>query len=98
MWDHLFKEKSGRSSADLRSSPFAMDIRTQLLPRKFKMMTLEGYDESKDPMDHLNYFRTHLSLQGASEAMMYQCFPITLKGDVLLWFHGLQPNSIRSFD
>ncbi|GMH18430.1 hypothetical protein Nepgr_020271 [Nepenthes gracilis] len=29
---------------------------------------------------------------------MCQCFPVTLTGDALLWFHGLPPNSIRSFD
>ncbi|GMH26332.1 hypothetical protein Nepgr_028175 [Nepenthes gracilis] len=98
LWDTLHKEKPTPSSADLRRSPFAMDLRMQPLPSKFKMPVLEGYDGSKDPMDHLNCFRTHLSLQGASEALMCQCFPVTLRGDTLLWFHGLPPNSIRSFD
>ncbi|GMH18429.1 hypothetical protein Nepgr_020270 [Nepenthes gracilis] len=62
LWDILHKEKPTPSSADLRRLPFAMDLRTQLLPNKFKMPVLEGYDGNKDPMDHLNCFRTHLSL------------------------------------
>ncbi|GMH27986.1 hypothetical protein Nepgr_029829 [Nepenthes gracilis] len=96
--ERAMQEKPTPSFADLRRSPFAMDLRMQPLSSKFKMPVLEGYDGSKDPMDHLNCFRAHLSLQGASEALMCQCFPVTFRGDALLWFHGLPPNSIRSFD
>ncbi|GMH01944.1 hypothetical protein Nepgr_003783 [Nepenthes gracilis] len=90
--------RSPRPPRQSPQSPFAMDSGTQPATEQVRNAVMEGYDGSKDPMDHLNCFRTHLTLQGASEALMCQSFPVTLRGDALLWFHGLPPNSICSFD
>ncbi|GMH28616.1 hypothetical protein Nepgr_030459 [Nepenthes gracilis] len=73
-WNLMLRESSG-GGANALQSPFSTEIRMRTLPLKFKMPSLELYDGSGDPMDHLN-------LQGLDETTMCQCFPLTLKGDV----------------
>ncbi|GMH05165.1 hypothetical protein Nepgr_007005 [Nepenthes gracilis] len=95
-WNLMLRESSG-GGANALQSPFSTEIRTRMLPPKFKMPNLELYDGSGDPMDHLNHFREHLSLQGLDETTMCQCFPLTLKGDAPMWFYGMSADSIRDF-
>ena len=43
-------------------SPFTAPVSSFLLPAKFHMLQLEAYDESKDPLDHLETFKTFMHL------------------------------------
>ncbi|GMH25256.1 hypothetical protein Nepgr_027099 [Nepenthes gracilis] len=61
------------------------------------MPSLDLYDGGSDPVDHLDHFRTHLSLQGLEDSAMCRCFPLTLKGDARIWFHHLPSGSVSSF-
>ena len=58
---------------------------------------MESYDASKDPLDHLESFKTLMHLQGATDKIMCRAFPITLKGPARIWFSRLTPNSICTF-
>ena len=58
---------------------------------------MENYDESKDPLDHLESFKTLMHLQGIPDGIMCRAFPTTLKGSVRIWFSKLMPNSISTF-
>ena len=58
---------------------------------------MENYDGNKDPLDHLESFKTLMHLQGKPDEIMCRAFPTTLKGLARIWFSRLMPNSISSF-
>ncbi|XP_023924003.1 uncharacterized protein LOC112035402 [Quercus suber] len=62
-------------------SPFIASIMSHRLPSKFKMPTLDSYDRTHDPCDHIAMFKTTMHLQGVLDK-------ITLKGLVRVWFGG----------
>ena len=61
------------------------------------MLQIESYDEVKDPLDHLETFKTLMHLQGIPDEIMCKAFPTTLKGMARIWFNRLMPNSINTF-
>ena len=61
------------------------------------MLQLETYNELKDPLDHLESFKTLMHLQGMADEIMCRAFPTTLKGPTRVWFSKLTPNSISTF-
>ena len=78
-------------------SPFTAFVTSFPLPLKFRMPQMENYDGSKDPLDHLESFKTLMQLQGVSDEIMCRAFPTMLKGPVRIWFSRLTPNSIDTF-
>ena len=58
---------------------------------------MENYNENKDPLDHLDSFKTLMHLSGVTDEIMCRAFPITLKGPARIWFSRLTPNSISTF-
>ena len=44
------------------------------------MPQVENYDGYKDPLDHLESFKTLMHLQGVPDEIMCRAFPTTLKG------------------
>ena len=78
----------GRVSSDLddlvhrTDSPFTMAVNSFPLPPKFHMPQVENYDGNKDPLDHLESFKTLMHLQGISDEIMCRAFPTTLRGPV----------------
>ena len=49
-------------------SPFTTSITSFPLPTKFKKLQVEAYDRSKDPLDHLESFKTLMHLQGGTRS------------------------------
>ena len=76
----------GRVSNDLddlvnrTDSPFTASINSFPLPYKFRMPQIDSYDRVKDPLDHLETFKTLMHLQGVADEIMCRAFPKTLKG------------------
>ncbi|GFZ17188.1 hypothetical protein Acr_26g0004580 [Actinidia rufa] len=65
---------------------------------KFKLPTQLGIYEGKtDPMDHLDSYKSLMSLQGCSDEVMCKAFSTTLKGPARSWFRKLSPGTIDSF-
>ena len=93
----------GRVSSDLddlvnrTDSPFTASVNSFPLPHKFRMPHIDSYDRVKDPLDHLETFKTLMHLQGVADEIMCRAFPITLKGAVRIWFSRLTPGSISTF-
>ena len=67
------------------------------LPAKFKMPQVVAYNGSKDPIDHLELFKTLIHLQGLPYEIMYRAFPTTLKGPAQVWFNKIALNSVSTF-
>ena len=78
-------------------SPFTTPVSSFSLPPKFRMPQVETYDGSKDPLDHLESFKTLMHLQGMADEIMCQAFPTTLKGPARVWLSKLTTNSISTF-
>ena len=60
-------------------SPFTASINSHPLPPKFKMPSLDSYDGTRDPCDHIVTFKTTMYLQGVPDEIMCRAFPTTLK-------------------
>ena len=78
-------------------SPFIIPVNSCPLPQKFRMLQIESYDGVKDPLDHLETFKTLMHLQGVPDEIMCRAFPTTPKGVARIWFSRLMPNSINTF-
>ena len=78
-------------------SPFIVSIISHPLPSKFKMPTLNSYDGTCDPRNHIATFKTTMHLQGVLNENMCSAFTTILKGPTRVWFSKLPPNTITSF-
>ena len=79
------------------NSPFTTSVNSFPLPQKFHMPHIESYDGVKDPLDHLETFKTLMHLQGVPDEIMCRTFPTTLKGPAIIWFSRLTLNSVNIF-
>ena len=61
-------------------SPFTASINGHPLPPKFKMPSLDSYDGTRGPFDHIATFKTRMHLQRVPDEIMCRVFPTTLKG------------------
>ena len=101
--DFMMNALRGRVFSDLDDlvhridSPFTAFVTSFSLPPKFRMPQVETYDGSKDPLDHLESFKTLMHLHGVANEIMYRAFPTTLKGLTRIWFNRFMPNSIITF-
>ena len=68
------------------------------VPSKFRLPQLEPFDGLKDPLDHLNTFKTTLGLQQPPNEILCRSFPTTLKGATREWFTKLPTSSIDNFE
>ena len=93
----------GRVSSDLddlvnrTDSPFTAVVNSFPLPHKFRILHIDSYDGIKDPLDHLDTFKTLMHLQGVANEIMCRAFLTTLKGAARIWFSRLTPNLSQHF-
>ncbi|KAF5465376.1 hypothetical protein F2P56_015390 [Juglans regia] len=66
------------------------------IPPKFKVPQIEAYDRSKDPLEHLETFKVHMTLHGFPSEIACRAFPLTLKGAARVWFVSLRPGTVDS--
>ena len=101
--DMMMNALKGRVSTGLdklvhrTDSPFNTSVTSFPLLAKFRMPQVKAYDGSKDPLDHLESFKTLMHLQGVSDEIMCRVFPTTLKGPALVWFSKIGPNFVSTF-
>ena len=98
---NVIKEKTDRSLDRMvrkTDSPFTVVVLECPIPSKFRLPHLKPFDRLKDPLDHLNTFKTTLGLQQPSGEILCHSFPTTLKGSAKEWFNKLPTSSINNFE
>ena len=86
------------AGASSRKHPFYDVIVDTPLPDNWRNLTIDKYDGSTDPDEHVAVYTTQISLYTWNDAIMCRVFPTTLKGAALSWFTRLPPLSIDCFD
>ena len=79
-------------------SPFTTKVLNRPLPSKFCLPQLESYDGSKDPLDHIESFKTLMLLHMTPNEVICRAFPTTLKGAVRVWFSKIPLGTIADFE
>ncbi|GAB2271785.1 hypothetical protein Dimus_038933 [Dionaea muscipula] len=93
--DHRPRQK-GMSRRTIQ--PFTRNVLEDYCPNHVRLPSLDSYDGTEDPEDHLNHYEIRMSLQNFSDGMMCRAFPSTFKGAARRWFHRLPSNSISNFE
>ena len=78
-------------------SPFTAEVLHFPLPAKFRMLQIEAFDRTNDPVDHHNTYKNQMELHEYQDPVRCRAFAITLKGPALAWFNRLPPSSVSSF-
>ena len=78
-------------------SPFTTEVLNRPFPPKFCLPQLESYDGSKDPLDHIESFKTLILLQMTLDEVICRAFPTTLKGAARVWYSKIPPGTITDF-
>ena len=63
----------------------------------WKRLTIKPYDGSTDPDEHLNVFKTHMTLYTTDKTLWCKVFPTSLQEGPLGWFTKLPANSVGNF-
>ena len=80
------------------NSPFTNEVLNRPLPPKFRLPQLESYDGSKDPLDHIESFKTLMLLHMTPDKVICRAFPTTLKGAARVWFSKIPLGTIADFE
>ena len=98
MRENIRRENPVEDLVHRTDSPFTASINGHPLPPKFKMPSLNSYDGTRDPFDHIVTFKTTMHLQGVLDKIMCRAFPTTLKGPARVWFSKIPQNIVSSFE
>ena len=83
--------------AILFSTPFSPKIVNAPQYEKVKMPTVDLYDGTTDPEEHMEVYKAQMYVQDVNDAAHCRYFPATLKGVAWSWFNGLPPGTISCF-
>jgi len=72
-----------------RRSPFVETILEVPFPGTWNNPTLDKYDGTTNPDEHVNAYLTQVGLHTAEDALWCRIFPASLKGAALSWFTRL---------
>ena len=98
MRENMRRENPIEDLVHRTDSPFTASINEHPLPLKFKMLSLDSYDGTHDPFDHIATFKTTMNLQGVPNEIMCRAFPTTLKRPARVWFSKIPLNTMSSFE
>ncbi|RRT45936.1 hypothetical protein B296_00037984 [Ensete ventricosum] len=94
----VLKSKGEIGESSKGGPPFTPEIQGKPLPTTCRLPTLEPYDDSDDPTEHIVAFRAQMALYDTSDPLMCRASPTTLRGPPRTWYSRLKPASISSFD
>ena len=79
-------------------SPFTTEVLNFPLPLKFRLPQLESFDSWRDPLDHIESFKTLMLLQMTPDEVMCRAFLTRLKGAARVWFAKQPLGIIANFE
>ncbi|RWW42505.1 hypothetical protein BHE74_00051941 [Ensete ventricosum] len=94
----VLKSRGEVGESSKGGSPFTPEIQAKPLPATFRLPTLEPYDGSGNPTEHITAFHAQMALYDTSDALMCRAFLTTLRALARIWYSRLKPASISSFD
>ena len=62
IWENIRRANLVEDLVHRTDSPFTASINSHPLPPKFKMPSLDSYDATRDPFDHIATFKTTMHL------------------------------------
>lgn len=78
-------------------SSLHLEILAKTFSPKFKLPSLDKYDEKADPCSHLANFHTIMLLWNINDLIIFRVFSSTLTGLAQKWYWHLPANSIYEF-
>ncbi|KAL2475155.1 Uncharacterized protein Adt_35891 [Abeliophyllum distichum] len=95
--ESLKKTRSFEVDEDDENLPFSTGIRNASIPHEFRVPKITPYTGKGDPLDHVNTYKTEMSLRGATPALKCRAFHLTLSGGANRWYNKLVAESISSW-
>ncbi|KAL2542181.1 Uncharacterized protein Adt_03159 [Abeliophyllum distichum] len=83
------KTRSYEVDDDDENLPFSKGIRNAPIPQKFRVPKITPYTGKGDPLDHVNTYKTEMSLRGATPALKCRAFHLILSGGAKRWYNKL---------
>lgn len=77
--------------------PFTIIIMEALMSNKSTTLVFEKYDGSTDPDEHLHSFVNIMAFYSSSDLVCCRAFSLLLKGEALVWYKNLPPNTVDYF-
>ncbi|KAL2512217.1 Uncharacterized protein Adt_17817 [Abeliophyllum distichum] len=74
------KTRSYEVDDDDENLPFSDGIRNVPIPHEFRVPKITHYIGKGNPLDHVNTYKTEMSLRGATPALKCRAFHLTLSG------------------
>ncbi|KAL2532781.1 Retrotrans gag domain-containing protein [Abeliophyllum distichum] len=72
-------------------------IRNAPIPHEFRVPKITPYTGKGDPLDHVNTYKTEMTLRGANPALKCRAFHLTLSGGAKRWYNKLAAGSIHNW-
>ncbi|KAL2541088.1 Retrotrans gag domain-containing protein [Abeliophyllum distichum] len=91
------KTRSYEVDDDDENLPFSEGIRNAPIPHEFRVPKITPYTGKGDPLDHVNTYKTEMSLRGATPALKCRAFHLTLSGGAKRWYNKLAAGSIHNW-
>ncbi|KAL2500028.1 Retrotrans gag domain-containing protein [Abeliophyllum distichum] len=82
---------------DDENLPFSEGIRNAPIPHEFRVPKITPYTGKGDPLDHVNTYKTEMTLRGANPALKCRAFHLTLSGGAKRWYNKLAAGSIHNW-
>ncbi|KAL2476254.1 Ribonuclease H [Abeliophyllum distichum] len=82
---------------DDENLPFSEGIRNASIPHEFRVPKITPYTGKGDPLDHVNTYKTEMTLRGANPALKCRAFHLTLSGGAKRWYNKLAAGSIHNW-
>ncbi|KAL2474329.1 Retrotrans gag domain-containing protein [Abeliophyllum distichum] len=94
-----FEDEKAEQECDLDDDDenllFSKELKAKELSVRFKMPSMEKYNEGGDPKDHINVYK--IRLQGNILAVKYWNFYTILVSSAKRWYNKLKLRSIKSW-
>ncbi|RWV84260.1 hypothetical protein GW17_00054034 [Ensete ventricosum] len=94
----FIKSKKELEGSSKGGSAFALEIQDKPISTHFCLPSLESYDGSSNPAEHVVTFYAQMVLYDTSNTLICGALPTTLRGLTRMWYSWLKPSSILSFD